>query len=205
MSASLSVAGEQSERVCLLRRVFRPTSLDSSSESPVASMYLDMESGNNVQQRERLQSTVPENFAAASRSAKYELDFRSGIDPGNDEHRAYLAQFLDDACTMLLDSLDSAEAALAKEPDPLNDEVKLHLAFAELRARRFSPTASSSTALARAKTCISGKGGGSQSFLCRIAVMLTSNTGSSGQTQQQMVCCYQQGQHCQHADWHCDS
>ena len=159
MSASLSVAGEQSERVCILRRVFRPTSLDSSSESPVASMYLDMESGNDSQQRELLQSTAPEYFAAASRSAKYELNFRSGIDPGNDEHRAYLSQFLDDACTMLLDSLDSAEAALAKEPDPLNDEVKLHLAFAELRARRFSPTASSSAALARAKTCISGNGG----------------------------------------------
>ena len=92
-------------------------------------------------------------------TSRYDLEFKNGIDMQDAAHCTYLKQSLDDMCNRLLDSLDRTEAALAKEPDPLNDEIKLHLAFAKLRAERFSPTGSSSAALDRAKVFTRQAGG----------------------------------------------
>jgi WD40 repeat protein len=133
----LRLAGDRDEVFCLLQRRFSPTSSD--QDSPVASMYFD---------------TYEEDGDRSTRNLKpiheYEIDFRSGLDISLEQHRQYLILLLNDICKVLLDSLDRVEARLAVTPDPLIDEARLHLAFAKLRAERFSPTGSSSAALDRA-------------------------------------------------------
>jgi WD40 repeat protein len=138
------------------QRTFCATSLDQAS--PVASMYSDEDTDwhqdgaeyGHDQQSDKL--VAPEYFFRYLRSKRtYKIEFISGLDLSTEQHLQYLIQLLDDICTFLLESLDSIENRLALAPDPLNDEAKQHLAFAKLRAERFSPTGSSRAALDRAK------------------------------------------------------
>jgi len=146
------------------QRIFCATSLDQTS--PVASMYFDQETdlhqdeAENGHYQHSNQLFAPEYFAQYLRSKQqYKIDFISGLDLSSDQHLQYLRRLLDDICTVVLDSMDSIESQLAVAPDPLNDEAKRHLAFAKLRAQRFSPTGSSSAALYRAKEWIREAGG----------------------------------------------
>ena len=144
----------------MFQREFRPDL--ALQTSPVASMYFDTTSKNAVGHPPKsTDNTTLEHVLKQQQIAnkKYEIDFRSGIDLSHEPHRQYLEGFLDDTCNVLLDSLDKTEARLAIAPDPLNDEIKLHLAFAKLRAERFSPTGSSSAALDRAKEWMRELGG----------------------------------------------
>ena len=165
ITACLSISGNQSERACAIQRAFRVES--NHSNSPVASMFLEMSTtgsadSEGVHECEHRDEAVTAILSANFRSdltSRYDLEFKNGIDMQDAAHCTYLKQSLDDMCNRLLDSLDRTEAALAKEPDPLNDEIKLHLAFAKLRAERFSPTGSSSAALDRAKVFTRQAGG----------------------------------------------
>jgi WD40 repeat protein len=163
ISCGLHLSGERVERICAFQRTFRPASLDPAS--PVATMYFDVHRGNEgvespQQVREMENKTIFEFIMQHQRPKhKYVINFKTGIDLSDDEHRQYLTVFLDDACNVLLDALDRAEAKLAIAPDPLNDEIKLHLAFAKFRADRFSPTESSRAALERAKEWMDEAGG----------------------------------------------
>jgi hypothetical protein len=154
---ALHLAADRNELLLFsFQRIFSPTSLDQAS--PVASMYLDQttdlhqDEAENGHDQQYNKLAAPEYFARYLRTKQqYKIDFISGLDLSNEQHLRYLTRLLDDICTILLDSLDSVEIRLAVTPDPLNDETKQHLAFAKLRAERFSPTGSSSAALYRAK------------------------------------------------------
>ena len=161
IDAGFVLSRKLSERVRVFQRVFKPDSLD--QDSPVFSMYLDTRAGMVDQEAQKLlrklQDDVIPQVVTAERITKYPIEFRGGVDPTYEQHRAYLVNLMDDVTKAILDSLDAVEAARAVEPSSLIDEVRQQLSFAKQRAERFSPTGSSSTALQRVNQWVRGSGG----------------------------------------------
>ena len=147
-------------RFHVFHRWFRPASLH--SRSPVLGMYIDLLDGENLdQEAKELLEGLQDDLTAlhASSINKYEIDFRDGIDLNDSEHSKYMESFLDDACDVILSSLDQTERCLALQPDRLVEEAQLHLAFLKERASKFSPTTASKAVVDRVLNFLHGQGG----------------------------------------------
>ena len=145
--------------VHVLLRKFLPSTL--LVDSPVLGMYTnknDPEANNLLQhfQLKKIPALVPENCIT-----RVDIPFVvNGLDPYQcEEHKKYLKEVTDKNCQVVLDALNKLEKSLAMVPNPLVDEVRLHLEFAVARSERFCPTASSLSALETVKIYLQGKGG----------------------------------------------
>ena len=152
--------------VLVVRRSFRPESVKRSS--PVHGMYFDCADDQEAELRLRdLQERTIPGVLEQSVVAKHEIDYQNGIDLKYQKHKNYLTSFQDQLCGAVLDRLDLAQEKLAITPDTLVDEMQLHLTFAKVRSERFSPTNSSSAALAQVEAYLQGPGGQAQVLVGR--------------------------------------
>ena len=148
------------DRVHMFQRTFHPDSIDKSST--VLGMYFDRLEGDDDQEAKKLLTNLHLLMRADSLSAvrsDFNIEFKNFIEPECSEHKKYLTSFLDEICSVILNSLDKAETCLSMEPDPITDESRLHLGFAKERGERFSPTTSSNRALVLVKKYLEGPGG----------------------------------------------
>jgi hypothetical protein len=135
--------------------------------TPGLAKFVDIAEGRLDAGAVALRRTLQEDMLpAATRDAPCRTTFAplqwraGGLDPGDAAHGEYLRGLLDGCCSALVDSLDQAQDRLAKEPDPLVDECRLHLAFAHTRSRHFAPTAPAVAVLERVEAYLAGGGGG---------------------------------------------
>ena len=128
--------------------------------SPVFGMYFDTANDKTAEERLRVlqRKTIPDALVPTC-IMRHTLKFSNGIDLKDPEHISYLRNFLDQTCNAIVDVLDQVAERHAVVPNSLVDESLLHLNFAKVRSDRFSPTNSSSAALAKIEKYLQGPGG----------------------------------------------
>ena len=138
----LLLVGERTQRdkTWVFRRKIR--GLEHHISDVEAQKFIDVMDGDVDTEAADLLRQQLQMVPACVNTTNYEIEWGSGVNPSNPAHAAYLRQFADDFCTVMMESIQVGAQKLAIKPDAVVQEVEQHLGFALAREEKFKSTVS---------------------------------------------------------------